>query len=1014
MLTDKTQNLLKKLTLEEKAALLGGKNEWETHDIPQLGIPSVVCSDGPSGVRRQEGAGDHLGLNPSLPATCFPSAATVANSWDEALAELVGRALGEEAQALGVDVLLGPGMNIKRSPLCGRNFEYFSEDPYLTGKMAAGYVKGIQSKGVSACPKHFAVNSQEERRMAMNAVVDERTLREIYLTGFEIAVTEAKPMALMTSYNEVNGTYANENQHLLKDILRETWGYDGVVITDWGGSNDHVEGVRAGSNLEMPNPGYDSPTILMQAYKDGKISMKEIDDCVGQLLEVVLKLAENREKIEKSKTLKTVKTTEDKSGETDLNVIGAAKFKIDMEKHHELARRVAQESIVLLKNEGNILPLDSEKKTVVIGDFAKKARYQGAGSSNVNSTKVENILDLIDSRPIKYAGFAQGYQRNSGRDEKLEQEAVALASQADQILYFFGLDEVSESEGIDRLHMRIPENQIVLLEALAKTGKPIIGVLSGGSAIEMPWEKDCRAILHTYLGGQAGAGAALDVLTGKVNPSGKLNETYPMSYEDTPAYHYFPAKKRNSEYCEGIFVGYRYYETVQKPVRYPFGYGLSYTTFEYSDLKVSEKEAVFTLTNTGKRSGAEVAQLYVSCENSRIFRPVRELKGFIKVFLKAGESRRVRIPLDDKAFRFWNTETNRWDIEEAEYQIQVGASVEDIRLQGTLVVKGTTKRLPYRADRENLADYYSGQIQNVSDEAYAAIYGGAIPEDRWSDGELTINDAICQMSDAKNPLARKICKILKEKKEKSEKAGKPDLNVLFIYNMPFRSVARMTGGMVSMRMVDGMITAVNGHFFRGMGILIKGFFQNRKLNKTYAEKLYPEKHPKIAQWFREGGLFIIFSYVVTFAKYLMLLFLPALFAAYADIGWGWPSIQGNLFGIRFTFNVIGYAAEDGGLAYLYAYLVSSFLGECINFPLQRNITFRSKGPLALQIPIYFLGWVVITLIVNSINSVWVGVASYLVPAAIYNIVTIVLNGGVSMVVFFVLNKIIFAEGFGKK
>ncbi|MCD8346995.1 MAG: glycoside hydrolase family 3 C-terminal domain-containing protein [Lachnospiraceae bacterium] len=840
MLTDKTQNLLKKLTLEEKAALLSGKNEWETHDIPRLGIPSVVCSDGPSGVRHQEGAGDHLGLNPSLPATCFPSAATVANSWDEALAELVGRALGEEAQALGVDVLLGPGMNIKRSPLCGRNFEYFSEDPYLAGKMAAGYVRGVQSKGVSACPKHFAVNSQEERRMAMNAIVDERTLREIYLTGFEIAVTEAKPMALMTSYNEVNGTYANENQHLLKDILRETWGYDGVVITDWGGSNDHVEGVRAGSNLEMPNPGYDSPTILMQAYKDGKISMKEIDDCVGQLLEVVLKLAENRGKIEKSKTLKTVKTTEDKSGETDLNVIGAAKFKIDMEKHHELARRVAQESIVLLKNEGNILPLDSEKKTVVIGDFAKKARYQGAGSSNVNSTKVENILDLIDSRPIKYAGFAQGYQRNSGRDEKLEQEAVALASQADQILYFFGLDEVSESEGIDRQHMRIPENQIVLLEALAKTGKPIIGVLSGGSAIEMPWEKDCRAILHTYLGGQAGAGAALDVLTGKVNPSGKLNETYPMSYEDTPAYHYFPAKKRNSEYREGIFVGYRYYETVQKPVRYPFGYGLSYTTFEYSDLKVSEKEAVFTLTNTGKRSGAEVAQLYVSCENSRIFRPVRELKGFIKVFLKAGESRRVRIPLDDKAFRFWNTETNRWDIEEAEYQIQVGANVEDIRLRGTLVVKGTTKRLPYRADREKLADYYSGKIQNVSDEAYAAIYGGAIPEDRWSDGELTINDAICQMSGAKNPLARKICKILKDKKEKSEKAGKPDLNVLFIYNMPFRSVARMTGGMVSMRMVDGMITAVNGHFFRGMGILIKGFFQNRKLNKSYAKKLYPK------------------------------------------------------------------------------------------------------------------------------------------------------------------------------
>ncbi|MCD7814963.1 MAG: glycoside hydrolase family 3 C-terminal domain-containing protein [Lachnospiraceae bacterium] len=818
----KVGDLLKNLTLEEKAALLGGKNEWETHDIPRLAIPSVTCSDGPSGVRRQEGEGDHLGLNPSLPATCFPSAATVANSWDEALAELVGMALGEEARTLGVDFLLGPGMNIKRSPLCGRNFEYFSEDPYLAGKMAAGYVKGIQSQRVSACPKHFAVNSQEERRMAMNAVVDERTLREIYLTGFEIAVTEAKPMALMTSYNEVNGTYANENSHLLQEILRDAWGYDGVVITDWGGSNDHVEGVRAGSNLEMPNPGYDSPTILIQAYKDGKISMKEIDDCVGQLLEVVLKLADNRKKAE--------------SAEAARHELNSA----DAEKHHELARRAAQESIVLLKNEGDILPLDSQKKIAVIGDFAKEARYQGAGSSCVNCTKVENILDLIDSRPIKYNGFAQGYQRNCGRNEKLEQEAVALASSADQILYFFGLDEVSESEGIDRLHMRIPENQVALLEALAKTGKPIIGVLSGGSAVEMPWEKYCQAILHTYLGGQAGAGAVLDVLTGKVNPSGKLSETYPMLYEDTPAYHYFPAQKRNSEYREGIFVGYRYYETVQKQVRYPFGYGLSYTSFAYSDLKVSEKEVSFILANTGKRSGAEVAQLYISCENSRIFRPARELKGFSKIFLKAGESRRVRIPLDDKAFRFWNTETNRWDVEGAEYQILIGASVEDIRLRGTLTVKGTTKRLPYGADREKLSDYYSGQIQNVSNETYAAMYGGPIPEDHWSDGKITMNDAICQMSGARNPLARGICRILKDQKEKGEKAGKPDLNILFIYNMPFRSVAKMTGGMVSMRMAEGMVTAVNGHFFRGLGILIKGFFKNRKLNKTYAEKLYPK------------------------------------------------------------------------------------------------------------------------------------------------------------------------------
>ncbi|MCD7885271.1 MAG: glycoside hydrolase family 3 C-terminal domain-containing protein [Lachnospiraceae bacterium] len=882
----KIKDLLNKLTLEEKAALLEGKSEWETHDIPRLGIPSATCSDGPSGVRRQDGAGDHLGLNPSAPATCFPSAATVANSWDEALAELVGMALGEEAQALGVDFLLGPGLNIKRSPLCGRNFEYFSEDPYLAGKMAAGYVKGIQSRGVSACPKHFAVNSQEERRMAMNAVVDERTLREIYLTGFEIAVTEAEPMALMTSYNEVNGTYANENPHLLKDILRDAWGYDGIVITDWGGSNDHVEGVRAGSNLEMPNPGYDSARSLIQAYKDGRISMEEIDDCVGQLLEVVLKLKgkqkkrsaakagenagkasseENRKLMDATSTEPVddrVRLPESKAEEPDMeeatfgtkqvtqtdgNMGKATGHGIPVYEHHALARRAAQESIVLLKNEGNILPLDPQKKTVVIGDFAREARYQGAGSSSVNSTKVETILELIEAESFHYAGFAQGYRRSSGRDEKLEQEAAALVSQADQVLYFFGLDEVSESEGIDRRHMRIPENQTALLEILAKTGKPVIGVLSGGSAIEMPWENQCQAIVHTYLGGQAGAGAALDVLTGRVNPSGKLNETYPLTYEDTPAYHYFPAQKRNSEYREGIFVGYRYYETVQKPVRYPFGYGLSYTTFAYTDLKIPEsgKEVRFTLTNTGERDGAEVAQLYIGCRDSRIFRPVRELKGFCKVFLKAGESRRVSIPLDDKAFRFWNTRTNRWDIEGADYQILVGANVEDIRLKGSLSVKGTTRRLPYEAAAAvgQLSSYYSGRIQKVSDEEFAAMYGSKIPGDRWSEseGRLTINDAICQMSSAKNPLARGICKILKNKKEKSEKAGKPDLNVLFIYNMPFRSVAKMTGGMVSIRMAEGMVTAVNGHFFRGLGMIIGGFFKNRKQNKIYAGKLGVKK-----------------------------------------------------------------------------------------------------------------------------------------------------------------------------
>ncbi len=803
----KIEDLLKELTLEEKAALLSGKGEWDTHEVSRLNIPSIILSDGPSGVRRQEGEGDHLGLNASVPATCFPSAATVANSWDTSLAEQVGTALGEEAQNLGVDVLLGPGMNIKRSPLCGRDFEYFSEDPYLAGKMAAGYIRGIQSKGSSACPKHFACNSQEERRMAMNAVVDERTLREIYLPGFEIAVKEGKPLALMTSYNEINGTYANENSHLLTDILRNEWGFDGMVVTDWGGSNDHVAGVKAGSNLEMPNPGYDSADQIVQACQEGRISMEEIDSRVSELLRVILRLADQR------------------TGKTG---------KVDAEKHHEVARKAAQESIVLLKNDSGILPLDENKRTVVIGDFAKEARYQGAGSSNVNCTKLENICDLIDEYPISFAGYAQGYKRNSERNEQLEQEALALASKADQILFFFGLDENSESEGIDRLHMRIPENQIALLTVLAELGKPVIGVLSGGSAIEMPWENMCQAILHTYLGGQAGASATLDVLTGKVNPSGRLNETYPISYEDTPAYNYFPAKKRNSEYRESIYVGYRYYETAGKEVRYPLGYGLSYTTFDYSDLKISDDGVTFMLTNTGDRDGAEVAQLYVGCKESRIFRPAKELKGFIRVFLKAGESKSVEIPFDDKTFRYWNVKTDSWEIEGAEYQIFVGSSSEDIRLQGTLTVKGTTAELPYK--EEKLQSYYTGQIQNVSDEEYERLYGSPLPPDDWSD-ELAINDAIGSLDRAKNPLARLIGRIIKNMKEKSEKEGKPDLNILFIYNMPFRAIAKMTEGMVSMKMAEDMVLMVNGHFFRGTGRLIKDFFANRNLNKDYAERL---------------------------------------------------------------------------------------------------------------------------------------------------------------------------------
>lgn len=804
----KHADLIAKMTLEEKAAILSGASEWESRAIKRLDLPSIFFSDGPHGVRKQEGAGDHLGLNASVPATCFPTAATIANSWDESLGEELGKALGEEAAALGVDVLLGPGLNIKRSPLCGRNFEYFSEDPYLAGKMAASYVKGIQSRGVYACPKHFAVNSQEERRMAMNSVLDERTLREIYLTGFEIAVKEAKAKTIMSSYNEINGVYANENEHLLLEILRDEWGFDGIVVTDWGASNDHVKAVACRSNVEMPAPGLDPAREIIAAIEDGTLKIQELDACVDDLLDAVLYLAQSRKNHKKE---------------------------FDREAHHELARKAARESIVMLKNgpEG-LLPLKENAKVALIGDFAITPRYQGAGSSMVNPTKVETMSEEIRNYPLNCVGCVQGYRRTGEADEALKKAALDLAGMADVVIYCFGLDELSESEGLDRTHMRIPQNQIELLEALVKVNPNIVGVLSAGSSIEMPWHYCCKSILHGYLGGQAGAGAMLDVLTGRANPSGRLSETYPIRYEDTPAFRNFPATERNSEYRESIFVGYRYFDTSKVRVQYPFGYGLSYTSFEYSDLNVSEDGASFTVKNTGDMDGAEVAQLYVAAPKGKIFRPDKELKGFAKVFLKSGESKTVRIPFDDKTFRYWNTKTGGWEVEAGEYAICIGANVSDIRLKGSVTKAGTAEDMPY--DAPSMPKYFSGMVQEVSDQEFERLLGHPIPSGKWS-GELTKNDAICQMYYARSGLARLIYKVLTNLKKKSEAKGKPDLNILFIYNMPFRGIAKMTGGAVSLEMVDGMVQVVNGHFFRGMGKIIGGFFRNSRANREFEKKL---------------------------------------------------------------------------------------------------------------------------------------------------------------------------------
>ncbi len=793
------------MTLEEKAALLQGWTTWTTRDVERLGIPAIFLSDGPHGLRKQAGAGDHLGLNESVKATCFPTAATMANSWSEALGEELGRALGAEAAANDVHVVLGPGLNMKRSPLCGRNFEYFSEDPYLAGKMAAAYVRGIQANGVAACPKHFAVNSQETRRMAMDSVIDERTLREIYLTGFEIAVTEGGARTIMSSYNMVNGIYANENRHLLTEILRDEWGFDGFVVTDWGADNDHAAGVSAGSNLVMPAPGPDCAIGLVKAVKDGKVQESELDRRIRELLGVVFSTHE---------------------------AVANAPKAFDEEEHHRIAQRCAEESIVLLENDG-ILPLSGKERIAVIGDFADLPRYQGAGSSLVNPTKLDSLLSCAKREGLEVCGFARGYSRTSPQlDNALINEAVELAKAVEVVLLCVGLDEIAESEGHDRRMMMLPEGQRALIDAVTKGNPNTILVLSGGAPFVMPERYGYRAVIHGYLGGQAGAQAMLEALLGKINPSGKLNETWPVRLEDNPSYPYFPSRERTAEYREGLYIGYRYYDTANVRVRYPFGYGLSYTSFAYSDLQADDERVSFTLTNTGELAGAEVAQLYISCRGGSVFRPRKELKGFRKVFLNPGESKTVTIELDDKAFRYFDPTTNHWEVETADYEVCVAASVSDIRLTALIHVIGTDAPKPL----VSMPSYESGKITAVPDEEFEALLGRPIPDGSW-DGELGVNDALCQMSYAKSGFARLVYRILTRMKDKADAKGIPDLNILFIYNMPFRAIGKMTRGMVSESMVDDIVCMVNGRFGQGLARLIRDFFRNRKAGKVFVKKL---------------------------------------------------------------------------------------------------------------------------------------------------------------------------------
>lgn len=700
------KKIISEMTLEEKAGMCSGADFWHLKSVERLGIPQVMVSDGPHGLRKQDDSADHLGINDSIKAVCFPTACATACSFDRELLEEMGVALGKECQAENVSVILGPAANIKRSPLCGRNFEYFSEDPYLASQMASSHIKGVESQYVGTSLKHFAANNQEYRRMSCSSEIDERTLREIYLAAFEGAVKEGKPDTVMCSYNRVNGEFASENHQLLTGVLRDEWGFEGYVVSDWGAVNDRVKGLEAGLDLEMPASGGDTDKEIVEAVKSGKLKEEVLDTAVERILRIIFRYADHHKAVE-----------------------------WDKEADHKLAARIAAESMVLLKNEG-ILPLKKQgQKLAFIGKFADKPRYQGGGSSHINSFKVVSALEAVKA----YADvtYAQGYDvKEDVIDEVLEKEAVRAAQEADVAVVFAGLPDAFESEGYDRTHMHMPHCQNHLIEEILKVQKNVVVVLHNGSPVEMPWADEVKGILESYLCGQAVGEAQCALLFGEANPCGKLAETIPYKLSDNPSYLNFPGDGKKVEYKEGVFVGYRYYDTKEMAVRYPFGYGLSYTSFDYHDMKLSadrvsaadEVTVSVQITNTGKMAGKEIVQLYVADHTGAATRPVKELKGFAKVSLEPGETKTVEMKLDERSFSWFSTDLHDWYAASGEYEILVGSSSADIRLKSTIQLTAV-KELPMEINENTvvaeLMDHpKTAAILSKYVEQFTAMMGG--------------------------------------------------------------------------------------------------------------------------------------------------------------------------------------------------------------------------------------------------------------------------------------------------
>ncbi len=822
-MANKIDEILSLLTLEEKAALTSGINFWETTPIYRINLESVKVADGPHGLRVEmvDAAFGNV-MQKSKPSTCFPPAVTVASTWDKSLAYEMGEALADEAKELGISTILGPGCNIKRNPLCGRNFEYYSEDPYLSGQMAEAYINGCEQHGIGTSLKHFAVNSQEWRRMVCSSEIDERAFREIYLPAFENAVKKAQPWTVMCSYNPINGVHASDNKRLLTDILRKEWGFEGLVVSDWGAVNNRVEGIKAGMDLEMPGCDGINDKMIIEAVKSGALDEASLDAVVKRILEY------------------TIKCLEQKS-----NFVG---HKADSDKNHHLARRIATSGCVLLKNKDNILPLNSREDFLVVGKFAKKPRYQGTGSSQINPKRLISFVDELDNRNISFE-YSQGFSESMLTFRDLKNAAMKKAEGKNLVIVFAGLTENDESEACDRENMRLGEDQNELINSLCDAGKKVVVVLAGGASFEMPWIDKVDAVLHMQLAGEAVGEATADVLFGRVNPCGKLAETYPYKYEDLMAGQYYKYGPKGVEYRESLYVGYRYYDKAKKDVMFPFGYGLSYTEYEYSNMKVSATETdlkdtlevTVDIKNIGKMAGYEIAQLYVHDQEATVFKPEKELKGFEKVYLEPGETKTVKFVLDRRAFSFYNTAINDWTVESGAYDILIGASSRDIKETLTVDVKGDNVEMPdYKAvcpvyyDLEN--------VTSIADDEWVALKGAPLCDNSPTQvGHYDFNTTVgeCEGSWFARLFRWIFVFFAKRAFPKDAPSSLKKMAIDGALSMPVRNFYAMSMGIAPYKTALYMLEALNGKVFTG---LIKAgcafLFKDRKNSK---KKIYGKK-----------------------------------------------------------------------------------------------------------------------------------------------------------------------------